>query len=443
MWGKLWGRKIASQRYLLMKFTQRNLELITENGKYSDPITSGLFLRVRKQKFKSWYYRRCIDYNRYELGLGSFSKVNLSAARSEAARLNAMRDEVFLEFLSARKEKEKLEPEKKSLVFRDVVDQFIHWNIEVGNWEELDKAHKIFEGRMRMYILPVIGDLPITDVQESHVAEIAKSIWDKPDTVDRCLRFVRQVFNWAKANKLCSQDNPADRSGALQYLLPQNKHVSKNRGAISVKDLPDFFASIYSEFGSRTSGRCFLFAILTATRSGTARAAKWEQINFDAKEWVIPPEQLKMSSNGALIVPLADPVIEWLLSWRPENASGLLFPGPKGKILSDSMVSRIIALSCKKDHNWLDEAQSLKTMKTVRPTLHGCARATFRTWAQDDTLGNEKRFDPRIAELCLHHKVKDIYNGAYERNQSFLRRREMMQAWADYCFSKKRRVSKE
>lgn len=155
MWGKLWGRKIASQRYLLMKFTQRNLELITENGKYSDPITSGLFLRVRKQKFKSWYYRRCIDYNRYELGLGSFSKVNLSAARSEAARLNAMRDEVFLEFLSARKEKEKLEPEKKSLVFRDVVDQFIHWNIEVGNWEELDKAHKIFEGRMRMYILPV------------------------------------------------------------------------------------------------------------------------------------------------------------------------------------------------------------------------------------------------------------------------------------------------
>lgn len=159
-----------------MKFTQRNLELITENGKYSDPITSGLFLRVRKQKFKSWYYRRCIDYNRYELGLGSFSKVNLSAARSEAARLNAMRDEVFLEFLSARKEKEKVEPEKKSLVFRDVVDQFIHWNIEVGNWEELDKAHKIFEGRMRMYILPVIGDLPITDVQESHVAEIAKSI---------------------------------------------------------------------------------------------------------------------------------------------------------------------------------------------------------------------------------------------------------------------------
>lgn len=150
-----------------------------------------------------------------------------------------------------------------------------------------------------------------------------------------------------------------------------------------------------------------------------------------------------MSSNGALIVPLADPVIEWLLSWRPENASGLLFPGPKGKILSDSMVSRIIALSCKKDHNWLDEAQSLKTMKTVRPTLHGCARATFRTWAQDDTLGNDKRFDPRIAELCLHHKVKDIYNGAYERNQSFLRRREMMQAWAGYCFSKKRKVSKE
>ena len=89
-----------------MKFTQRNLELITENGKYSDPITSGLFLRVRKQKFKSWYYRRCIDYNRYELGLGSFSKVNLSAARSEAARLNAMRDEVFRVSLRQKRKRE-------------------------------------------------------------------------------------------------------------------------------------------------------------------------------------------------------------------------------------------------------------------------------------------------------------------------------------------------
>lgn len=72
----------------------------------------------------------------------------------------------------------------------------------------------------------------------------------------------------------------------------------------------------------------------------------------------------------------------------------------------------------------------------MRPTQHGIARATFRTWSQDDALGNDLRFDARTAELCLHHKVPDAYNGAYERNSSMIRRREMMEAWAKFCFSK-------
>lgn len=54
---------------------------------------------------------------------------------------------------------------------------------------------------------------------------------------------------------------------------------------------------------------------------------------------------------------------------------------------------------------------------------------------QDDELGNDRRFSDKIAELCLHHKVGDAYNGAYERNQAMKSRIEMMQAWGDYCAS--------
>lgn len=36
-----------------MKFTQRNLELITENGKYSDPITSGLFSELENKNLRA------------------------------------------------------------------------------------------------------------------------------------------------------------------------------------------------------------------------------------------------------------------------------------------------------------------------------------------------------------------------------------------------------
>lgn len=52
-----------------------------------------------------------------------------------------------------------------------------------------------------------------------------------------------------------------------------------------------------------------------------------------------------------------------------------------------------------------------------------------------DELGNDLRFSDKVAELCLHHKVSDAYNGAYERKQAMKSRKEMMQAWADYCFN--------
>lgn len=417
------------------KFTQKYLEGLDKNGKYTDLSLPGLVFRVRG-KYKNWVFVRYVDNKSYEIGLGGFPKTSLAVARQEATRLKALSKREFLELIQEKKEKktaksEKQETEKESvLTFRDAAEKFVAWNIEVGNWKDWDKSHRVFESRMRLHVLPIIGDIPLSEVKASNVAEIAKTCWDKPATVDRCLRFTRQVFNWAKAKELTTIDNPAERSGALQYLLPQQRHIPKNRGAISVRQLPELFKTIYERFGKTAAGRCFLFAVLTATRSGTARLAKWEQIDFEKMEWLIPPEQLKIAGNGSLIVPLSPLVIEFLKEWEPKE-SGLIFFQRENKPLSDSIVSRLI----KESGDWIDEAQSVKTGKKVRPTLHGVSRATFRTWAQDDSLENDKRFDPRIAELCLHHKVKDIYNGAYERNEHFKRRREMMDAWAEWCFS--------
>ena len=131
-------------------------------------------------------------------------------------------------------------------------------------------------------------------------------------------------------------------------------------------------------------------------------------------------------------MPLAPKVIEFLKSIdRPHE--GLIFPNRYGNVMTDTMLGRLVKLT---PGDWTDKAESLKRGKTVRPTQHGIARATFMTWSQDDSLGNDKRFDVRVAHLCLHHKLNDGYNGAYERQTMFLRRRELMEAWADFCFSK-------
>ncbi len=410
------------------RLTQKSVEALPD-GTYSDAQVRGLYLRVSGGGARrSWLVRRTIDKRRHDVGIGGLRALPLQKARAEAGRLMALAP---TEFLEATRKKTTEERPKVTPTFKQVCDEFMTWCIEVGNWKELDKRHRVFESRMRCHVWPRIGHIPIDEIKPADVAEIATANWDSPDIVDRCLGFAKKVFDWAKAKGYTDRDNPADRRGALQFLLPSAKHVKQNFGALAVKDLPAFFAASMAE-KQIASRQCFEFSILTATRSQTARMARWEQIDWEERTWTVPPEQLKISANGALIVPLAPEVIAFLKAIDRQH-EGLIFPNRYGNTLSDTMISRFTHLT---PGDWKDEAETLKRGQIVRPTQHGIARATFMTWSQDDSLGNDKRFDVRVAHMCLHHKMNDGYNGAYERQTMFLRRRELMEAWAKYCFSR-------
>jgi integrase len=66
-------------------------------------------------------------------------------------------------------------------------------------------------------------------------------------------------------------------------------------------------------------------------------------------------------------------------------------------------------------------------MKEDRYTVHGF-RSSFRDW-----VGDETHFPRELAEFALAHSVGDETEQAYRRSSALLKRRKMMQAWADYC----------
>ena len=59
-------------------------------------------------------------------------------------------------------------------------------------------------------------------------------------------------------------------------------------------------------------------------------------------------------------------------------------------------------------------------------SAHG-ARASFRTWAQEQT-----NFPWEVCELSLGHNVGDAVARAYIRGDGLRKRVAIMQAWADY-----------
>ena len=78
----------------------------------------------------------------------------------------------------------------------------------------------------------------------------------------------------------------------------------------------------------------------------------------------------------------------------------------------------------------------LKRMDRGEPTVHGF-RSTFRDWIAEKT-----NYPQRVAETALAHKLKDGAEAAYQRGDLLQKRNQMMQAWADYCFSQKSKVVK-
>lgn len=216
-------------------------------------------------------------------------------------------------------------------------------------------------------------------------------------------------------------------------MIPATKVKKGHRGALSLEQLPDFFAACLTQ--PQTASRlCFEFSILCALRSETVRKIRLEHVNWEEKIIVAPANIMKVPQSGPLVIPMCQRAEDLLKQVCPNPPKeGLIFANGDGRVRSDSMVSRHVKLTPGK---WIDKQQSLQKGEEVRATQHGIARVTFMTWSQDDVLGNDWRFDVKVAHRALHRVIDDGEGGTYERQTLFLRRRELMTAWADYCFSK-------
>jgi len=154
------------------------------------------------------------------------------------------------------------------------------------------------------------------------------------------------------------------------------------------------------------------FLTLTFVRPGELRHAEWQEIDFEAEQWSISAEKMKMKAPH--IVPLARQALDILKELQPLTGDGkYLFP-------SERTDQRPIS------ENTLNVA--LRTMGYSKEQVcsHGF-RATARTLL-DEVL--QQRID--LIEHQLAHKVRDPLGKAYNRTTHLPARREMMQLWADY-----------
>lgn len=378
----------------------------------------GLYLRVSNGgSHKSWVLRCTFAGKRIDVGLGSAKLLSLADAREEARRL---RREARLG-TDPRKSKR-----RAGLTFADAVDAYLKIRLK----EFKNEVHRDqWISTLRTYALcrddegrPIegsprgLGDIGVDVIAPEDVKRVLEPIWTtKTETASRVRGRIEKVLSWAKAEKHRTGENPARWKDNLEHMFakPSKLKRVKHHDAMPWQDVPGFMADLAGREG--VAARCLEFLILTATRSGEAREARWSEFDLAAGLWTIPAERMKMSIEHR--VPLSPQALA--IAHRVRGLDDdLVFPS--------AMVKKGAPKGQQEPMSYNAFAALFRRMGVAGITAHGF-RSTFRDWASESARANDT-----VAEMCLAHNVHNAVEKAYARSDLFDRRRELMVLWSDY-----------
>lgn len=373
---------------------------------------TGLTLHPSSTKGRGKWVLRYVSpvtQKRRNAGLGSYPEISIA----EAAKLaQTMREQ-----LSAGDDPLEL---KKAETTKIVIPTFeeaarkVHTELLPG-WRNKKHARQ-WISTLEQHVFPAMGTVPLDAITPANIADVLRPSWMTiPETSGRVKQRIHKVMQWAWAHGFCSA-NPVD---VVDHLLPQQVSASirtEHQPAMPWKVIPLYIASrVYTEDRYNVTRGLLLFVILTACRSGEARAMEWCEIDFKRKIWTIPPGRMKGGVRHR--VPLSTQALELLEQMRGLHEI-LVFPSPrKQTVLSDMVLT-----------SFLRKTKAISDTQGRFAVAHGF-RSSFRDWC------SEQRYPHDLAERALAHTIRNKSEAAYHRTDLLNERRPMMQAWADYVMS--------
>ncbi|ALL66128.1 Integrase [Paraburkholderia caribensis MBA4] len=391
---------------LLRDLQCRNAKPRTTNYRINDG--GGLALLIKPNGLKYWQFRYTKPDGREGLiQLGPYPRVTLEAARAarheQRAALASGDDPATVR--KQEKARRKVES-ARSLTFKQCAEAYI--KSRGAEWSNPKHAQQ-WTNTLSTYAFPVIGALRPTDIETDLILRVLEPIWlTKNETASRVRGRIENVLDWAKVSGLRSGENPARWSGHLDHLLsaPSKIKKPKHHAALPYDEIGPFMRLLRAN--SSTAARLLEFTILTATRTGDTLRAAWSEFDLSVPVWTVPAERTKARREHR--VPLPAAAVALLKALPTFGGAGFVFEGVK----ADKPLSNMAMLAL------------LERMQRDDLTTHGF-RSTFRDWAAECTP-----FPNEVAEMALAHTIRDKTESAYRRGDLFEKRREMMQAWADY-----------
>ncbi len=391
------------------KLSAVSVSKLDKIGYHSDG--AGLYLQVSATRTKSWIFRFSMAGKPHEMGLGSLRAVDLAQARLRARDCRAMLVDGKNPLAERRAAKvSQAVSNARRTTFDECAAAFI--DAHRGTWKS-PKHVLQWENSLATYASPLIGALPVAEIDTDLVVKVLSPIWrKKTETAVRLRGRIESILDWATVSKFRQGDNPARWRGHLDNLLASPSKIAPvtNYAALPWLEIGVFMKLLREREG--VAARAIEFSILTACRSGEVRGATWDEINLQTKLWTIPAERMKAGKEHR--VPLSTGALAILEAI--EALGSVIFPGRDEETpLSDMSLTAV-----------------LRRMGRGDITVHGF-RSAFRDWCAE-APGNA--FPREVCEHALAHKLPDRVEAAYRRGDLLDKRVLLMQAWSDYCAQK-------
>ena len=393
----------------IQRLTALKVARAKPRGLYADG--GGLYLQIARNGSRSWLYRYTLGGKTRHMGLGPLDVVSLADARTAALECRRLCQAGVdpIEQREASRTEAHLAA-ARAMTFDECAERYMA--AHAAGWRN-SKHRAQWSATLQTYVTPVLGSLPIQEIDTGLVMQVLEPIWTvKPETASRLRGRIEKVLNWATAGGFRQGENPARWRGHLENLLPHHARVRKvkHHAALPYSEIGAFMADLRERKGVAAAALDFL--ILTAARTSEVIGACWHEIDIPMQTWIIPADRMKTREEHR--VPLSKTALSVLEQMRAIRHDEFIFPSAKkGKPLSNMALLVL-----------------LRRMGRDNVTAHGF-RSTFRDWAAERT-----NFPPEVAEMALAHTISNKVEAAYRRGDLFEKRRRLMDAWAEHCATK-------
>ncbi len=354
----------------------------------------GLYLRVRSDVTKTWFFRYTKNKKTFSHTIGPVHTITLAIARNISAECRLAR-------IEGKDIRAVLHQDESGRTFKDAAHSIILRKEQ--NWKS-DKTKAKWENCLYQHAAS-LHNITVNQITIKDVEAVLKPIWYTSNFTARLTRsMIEQTLDLSTVLGWREGDNPARWKGALEYLLPDHRPKVRHHAAMPYADAPAFYQGLMnSQYITRFA---FALTILTASRGHMVRFAKWDEFDLKKKLWTISADRMKHSDEDH-IIPITSSMLALLPKIKKSKMTGLVFPYHKKPFSENAFRSTL------KAHN-LDY------------TSHGF-RSTFKDWAMDCT-----GYSDEVSELALAHKVGSSVRRAYRRGKGLSLRRELMQDWCKY-----------